>query len=164
MKNLKLEHFGGDVQKACEHADALVAAQRAQIPDIARLHPDRVYPDQPLLDEFYFSWAKGCETTNSGKWTQEYKMHCKLNDKNLQTIKDAGVKSDQLGMPTPNIVDYVKVKQEFKSVEELEKELKEVGTMFQLPHGRLKIECVSSPYCSQGAIQIVTRLNSTGMR
>ena len=121
---LKVEHFP-DLSAALKAADDLVQAQRVELGiDLASIPQDRVFPNQPLLDQFWYSWSHGKKTLHKGIWEQKLEMSGKLNDKNLALMKDAGVKSDLLGLPTPNCVDFVAVKNECKAVGELEGELK----------------------------------------
>jgi hypothetical protein len=121
---LKVDHFP-DMTAAMKAADDLIQAQRLELGiDITKIPQDRLFPNQPLLDQFWYSWGTGKKTVHKGVWSQTLDMSGKLNDKNLALMKDAGVKSDLLGLPTPNCVDFVAVKSECKALGELEAELK----------------------------------------
>jgi hypothetical protein len=118
---LKVEHYDS-IELAFEDADALVDSQRAEIATIQEQHPDKIFPNHPKLDQFWYVDYHQ-ETIMTQKWIQQYKMNAKLNDKNQKMIADTGIKSDLLGMRTPHCVDMLAVKKENGVISELEKEI-----------------------------------------
>ena len=63
-KGLTPEDFE-DKQKASEAADVLVKAFQSKHPSVLALHPDKIFPDIPMLDSFWYAEYTGIQGCTS---------------------------------------------------------------------------------------------------
>ena len=125
VNKLKLEHFGNDLDLAFHHADVLLDAQRVEYPQAQIDHPPKIFPNNKMLDQFWYCWTTGLDTNHKEKHEQLYKMGAKLSDKNLKMISQQGEHSKLgLNMATPHLANMVDIKNEHTEITDLEKTIK----------------------------------------
>lgn len=121
---LSLADFPGTVEEqraaAKQAADQYIAAQRAMCPAISEKHPDMIMPND-LCSLFWYVMHEGSSSSWSSSHKQEYDMNTKLNDKDIKSIADGGMKDEDMKLLVPHMFDMSNVKKEIGTIDDLEK-------------------------------------------
>ena len=97
----------------------LLLSERCARP-LLKKHPDMIMPND-TCSLFWYVMHDGTSSTWSSSHKQEYDMNTKLNDKDIKSIADGGMKDEDMKLLVPHMFDMSKVKKEVGNIEDLEK-------------------------------------------
>ena len=100
---------------------------------ISEKHPDIIMPND-TCSLFWYVMHEGNLSTWSSQHSQEYDMSTKLNDKDIKSISDGGMKDEDMKLLVPHMFDMSNVKKELGKIEDLEKVKKDTEHSYLINH------------------------------
>ena len=134
---LGLEDFPGTLEEqrkaAFEAADQYSKMQRSLAPMISEKHPDIIMPND-TCSLFWYVMHEGTSSIWSNQHSQEYDMSTKLNDKDIKSITDGGMKDEDMKLLAPQMFDMDNVKKDLGKIEDVEKVKKDTEHSYLINH------------------------------